>query len=126
MFNTIAGIASVIGLGVSIWTLIVATGAKKAAGQAREAVRKGDAAEDLKNLSTIAKEFLSHIEADQSQTAVLRARDLMSATSLASRRWGRFLSVEARNNLEEAYGQMERHLAVTIREWCTDKSAAER
>jgi len=106
MFDLITGIASIVGLAISVWTLIVATGAKRAAGQAREAVRKGNAAEEFKNLSRVADEFLSHIEADQVPAAVLRARDLMSAISLASRRWGRFLSVEGRNNFEEAYGQI--------------------
>jgi hypothetical protein len=106
MFNLITGIASIVGLAVSIWTLIVATGAQKAAREAREAVRKGNAAEEFKNLSTIADEFLGHVEADQVPAALLRARDLMSAISLASRRWGRFISVDGRNNFEEAYVQI--------------------
>jgi hypothetical protein len=106
MFNIIADIASIAGLAISIWTLIVATGAQKAAKEAREAVRKGNAAEEFRSLSGIADEFLSHVEDDQVPAAILRARDLMSAMSLASRRWGRFLSVEARNNFEEAYGQI--------------------
>jgi hypothetical protein len=106
MFNWIAGIASIAGLAISIWTLIVATGAKKAAGEAREAVRKGNAAEEFKDLSRVADEFLNHIESDQVPAAVLRARDLMSAISLASRRWGRFLSADSRNKFEDAYGQI--------------------
>ncbi|MGA2481947.1 MAG: hypothetical protein ABSF92_02365 [Candidatus Acidiferrales bacterium] len=106
MFNLVAGIASVVGVAISIWTLIVATGAQRAAREAREAVRKGNAAEEFQDLSRIADEFLSHIEADQVPAALVRARDLMSAISLASRRWGRFLSVEGRNNFEEAYAQV--------------------
>jgi hypothetical protein len=106
MFNLIAGTASIVGLALSIWILIVAAGAKKAASEAREAIRKGNAAEEFKNMSRIADEFLGHIETDQIPAAVLRARDLMSASSLASRRWGRFLSMEGRNNLEEAYSQI--------------------
>jgi hypothetical protein len=106
MLDLIAGLASIIGLGISIWTLIVATGARKAANEAREAVRKGNAAEELKNLSRVADEFLSYIEAGEASAAVLRARDLMSATSMASRRWQRFLTVEDRNKLEEAYAQI--------------------
>src|SRR5882762_5356481 len=106
MFSLIANVASVLGLIIAIWTLVVATGAQKAAKEAREAVRKGNAAEELKNLSRIADESLGYVEADQVVAALMRARDLMSAMSLASRRWGRFLSVEARNNFEEAYGQI--------------------
>jgi len=106
MFNLVAGIASVVGVAISIWTLIVATGAQRAAREAREAVRKGNAAEEFQDLSRISDEFLSHIEADQVPAALVRARDLMSAISLASRRWGRFLSVEGRNNFEEAYAQV--------------------
>jgi hypothetical protein len=106
MFNLIAGIASIVGLAISIWTLIVATGARKAAKEAREAVRKGNAAEEFKYLSRIADEFLGHVEADQVPAAMMRARDLMSAISLAGHRYGRFLSVQGRNNFEEAYGQI--------------------
>ena len=51
MFSVIAGIASIIGLAVSILTLRVAAGAKKAANQAREAVRRDSAAEEFRNLS---------------------------------------------------------------------------
>jgi hypothetical protein len=117
MFTLIAGAASLVGLCVSVWTLLVAKGARKAAKEAREAVRKGNAAEEFKTLSRIADEFLSHIDADQNEAAVLRARDLMSASSLASRRWGRFLSTEDRNNLEEAHGQISviaRSLSTTV------------
>jgi len=106
MFDLIAGIASIVGLAISVWTLVVATGARKAAKEAREAVRKGNAAEEFKNLSRISDEFLSHIESDQVPGALMRARDLMSAISLASNRWGRFLSVQSRNNIEEAYSQI--------------------
>jgi hypothetical protein len=106
MFDLIAGIASIVGLAISILTLIVATGARKAANEAREAVRKGDAAEEFRNLTGIANEFLSHIESDEVPAALIRARDLMSAMSVASRRRGRFLSVEASNNFEEAHAQI--------------------
>jgi hypothetical protein len=106
MLDLIAGIASIGGLVISIWTLVVATGARRAANEAREAVRKGNAAEDFKNLSKIADEFLSQVEASQVPAAVLRARDLMSAISLASRRWERFLTKEGRIRCEEAYGQI--------------------
>jgi hypothetical protein len=106
MFNLIASIASIAGLGISIWTLIVATGARRAANEAREAVRKGNATEEFKNLTRIADEFLTHVEADQVPAALVRARDLMSAMSLASSRYGRFLTVDGRNTFEEAYGQI--------------------
>jgi hypothetical protein len=106
MFNLIAGIASIVGLVISIWTLIVATGAQTAAREAREAVRKGNAAEEFRNLSGLANELLSHVEADQIPTALMRARDLMSAMSMASSRWGRFLPVGSRNNFGEAYAQI--------------------
>jgi hypothetical protein len=106
MLDLIAGIASIVGLGISIWTLVVATGAQRAAREAREAVRKGTAAEEFKNLSRIADEFLGYIEADQVHAALMRARDLMSAMSLASHRYGRFLSADGRNRFEEAYGQI--------------------
>jgi hypothetical protein len=126
MFNLITGLASIIGLGVSIWTLVVATGARKAASEARTAVFQGNAAEEFKNLSRIADEFLSHVESDQVAEAVVRARDLMSATSLASKRWSRFLTMEERTSLEEAYGQISvisRTLSTTDGELTPQKKA---
>jgi hypothetical protein len=99
-------IAALGDVALSLYVVVIATGARKAAMEARQAVRKGNAAEEFKNLSEIANEFLSHIEADQVPAALIRARDLMSAMSLASRRWGRFLSVDSRNNFEEAYAQV--------------------
>ena len=106
MLNLISTIASIMGLAVSIWTLLVATGARKAANEARQEIRKGNAAEEFKDLATLAAEFLSHVEANEVSAALVRARDLMSGMYLASRRWTQFLSVESRNNFEVAYGQV--------------------
>lgn len=106
MLNVIASLASIVGLFVSIWTLVVARDARAAANEAREAVRQGNAAEEFSALSTTAGEFLAHVEKDQVAEACIRARDLMSAMSISSRRWRRFLSGESRKRFDEAYEQI--------------------
>jgi hypothetical protein len=47
-------VASIVGFGISIWTLIVATVARRAAREAREAVRMGSAAEEFKRPYSLA------------------------------------------------------------------------
>jgi hypothetical protein len=46
---------------------------------------------------------------------LMRARDLKSAMSLASHRYGRFLSADGRNRFEEAYGQSASYLDRCLR-----------
>ncbi len=127
MLDLIAGLASIAGLGISIWTLAMATGARRAANEAREAVRKGNAAEELANLSRIADEFLSHVEADQIAAAMVRARDLLSATSLASRRWGRFLSADSEEPIRGGVGTSQQvNIPGVVHKWCSSDCTAER
>jgi hypothetical protein len=65
MFDIVAGTAGIIGLGLTIWTLIVAKQARQAAREARQAVSMDNAAEEFKNIAIIANEFLGHVETDQ-------------------------------------------------------------
>ena len=99
-------LASIIGLGVAVWTLYQAIAAKKAAMQAREAVRLGNAAEDFRALNQLASEFLGYVEGNQIDAAAIRARDLLAGILSAKQRWTRFLSTERITKLEGAGAQV--------------------
>jgi hypothetical protein len=99
----IAGaIASVAGLLVAIWTLTVAKGARKAAQEARESIRLGNAAEEFATLNRMAAEFLGYVENSHTEAAALRARDLVVGVVAAKERWRRFLTDDRIARLEEA------------------------
>jgi hypothetical protein len=65
-----------------------------------------NAAEEFKNIATIANEFLGHVETDQVSSACVRARDLMSAMSIAGQRWKRLIPEAEVVEYEEAYAQI--------------------
>lgn len=106
MLNAVGSIASVLGVALSVAILFVAKSARRAATDAKEAVRRSSAAEEFRNLNRLAGEFLSHVESNQVDAACVRARDLMSAMSISARRWGRFLPDHGRKELDEAYAQL--------------------
>jgi|GEM_PF-5759499 hypothetical protein len=102
MLDTIGSIASIIGLLLTVWAVVEASGARKAAQQAREAVRLGSAADEFRQLDRLASEFLGYVENSQTEAAALRARDLVTGILAAKERWRRFLTNERVAKLEEA------------------------
>ncbi|HEY2496195.1 MAG TPA: hypothetical protein VGK24_03925 [Candidatus Angelobacter sp.] len=106
MFSLIANIASLAGVFLTIWALIEATGARRAAQEAREAVWLGNAVEEFKSLNKLASEFLGYVENNQIDAAALRARDLSAGILTAKQRWRRFLSDKRIARLEEASAQV--------------------
>jgi hypothetical protein len=106
MLNLIGNLAGIAGLVLTIFTLIAATGARKAALAAGEAVRHGTAAEEFRSLNKLASEFLSYIENSQIEAAAVRAKDLLAGIVAAKQRWRRFLSTERVIKLEEASTQV--------------------
>jgi hypothetical protein len=108
LFNIVAGIASLLGLGFSIAAWRGALRAESAAQQARKAVRKGNAAGVLKDLNRDASELLGLIQSGQYQAAGVRARDLFAQIRAARSRWERFLAEEAASNLKGAQVKIEK------------------
>jgi hypothetical protein len=108
LFNIIAGIASLLGLGFSIAAWRGALRAESAAQQARKAVRKSNAAEVLRDLNRDASELLGFIQSGQYQAAGVRARDLFTQIRAARSRWERFLAAEAASNLRGAQVKIEK------------------
>jgi hypothetical protein len=102
-------IASISGLFVGIagvWYSVKAwrraTAAEQAANEAREAVRRGNAADDLELLATLANELLECVEYEQLQAAAARGRDLISGISKARMRWRAcFPSADVEKSLKE-------------------------
>jgi hypothetical protein len=106
MFDIIAGTAGIVGLGLTVWTLIVAKQARTAAREARAAIRMDNAAEEFKKIAVIANEFLGHVEMDQVDSACVRARDLMAAMSVAAQRWKSLIPEDEVIAYDEAYAQI--------------------
>jgi hypothetical protein len=93
-WEVVADIASITGLFVSIaglWYSVKAWrqagAAKHAALEAREAVRRGDAAEEIHVLATLASELLASVQNEQIEAAALRSRDLVAGIHQARMRW---------------------------------------
>jgi hypothetical protein len=75
---SIAGLfISVAGLWYSVKAWRGAIAAEKAAKEAREAVRRSNAADELLLLAGVAKELLACVQNEQSQAAAVRGRDLV-------------------------------------------------
>jgi len=101
----IAGIAglfiSIAGLLFSVKAWRGAIAAEKAAKEAREAVRQGNAADELQLLAGLAKEVLACVQNEQAQAAAVRGRDLVAGINQARLRWrAYFPSPEVEQRLE--------------------------
>jgi len=107
-FTIFAGIASILGLGFSFAAWREARKAVSAAQEARKAVRKGNAAEALKDLNRDASQLLAFIQTGQYQAASVRAGDLFAQIRAVKGRWERFLSPEAGDNLDEAQARVKK------------------
>jgi type II secretory pathway pseudopilin PulG len=103
MFDAVAGWASILGFLLTILTLWAARSAAKAAKEARAEVRSGNAVEEFRHLQNLGGEFLSFLENNQIEAALVRSRDLMSAMRHASRRWSNLIpEAEGRSYGESA------------------------
>jgi hypothetical protein len=109
----VAALASIFGL-VFSWKAwrsarraeMVAQRAEDAARAAREEVRRGNAAEDLQTLTSMAKDFLSCVENGHIEAACLRARDLVSGVNEAKERWQGIFPPDIRQELNATSKQV--------------------
>jgi hypothetical protein len=102
-------VASVLGVAIGIWTLVAATGAKRAAEDARRAARNRNLVEELELAERKIHEIGAFLIADQWPFVQLRAMELASSCQSVVTRWPEGLSIERRNNLLEA-----RQIAISI------------
>ena len=105
-FGLLANLASLLGVGFSVAAWRSAKTATTAAREARDTIRKGAAAEDLQALGEKAKEFLRSVENDAVPIACLRATDIVSETSKAKHRWGRFMELDSLQSLDSVREQI--------------------
>ena len=93
-FDWTAGGASIAGLGYAWWASHQATGAKNAAQDARQAVYRRNASDDLTEICELAATFLTAIETKQKGLALHIARDFLAACSSAREHHRRFLGAD--------------------------------
>jgi hypothetical protein len=75
----------VVGLGLTLWAVAQATGAKAAAQRAEKSVRRHNAEVDFASLARMAKELHGYVEAGRVAEARIRTTDLRSDLALAIR-----------------------------------------
>ena len=107
---SIAGLfVTMAGLWYSVKAWRGAIAAEKAAKEAREAVRRGNAADELQLLAGLAKELLACVQNEQPQAAAVRGRDLVAGINQARLRWrAYFPSPEVEQRLEQIGTEVEK------------------
>jgi hypothetical protein len=109
-FAAIAGFfITIAGLWYSVKAWHGAIAAEKAANEARDAVLRNTAADELQHLAGLAKELLACVQDEQFQSAALRGRDLVAGIHHASLRWrAQFPSGEVEQRLEKIGTEVEK------------------
>ena len=102
LWSFIGNIASVAGLGLSIWVLIVATGAKRAAQSASRAARRRDLVEELEDLSHKFQQVGTLIHQEQWIAVQMWVDEVTASCRVMLTRWPDHLSSERRNDLMSA------------------------
>ena len=85
------------------------TAAEQVATEAREAVRRGNAAYELRPLASLASELLACVQNGQGEAAAVRGRDLLSGINQARMRWRTYFpSPEVEQRLDETGRDVEK------------------
>lgn len=108
VLNIAGGLASLAGFVFSGLAWRRATGAENAARQARDAVRRSNAGEDLQALSEKAEDLLCCTQNDQFEAVLLRSRDLLIGIPQARHRWQAFLTDDSLKQIEKAIKEIGR------------------
>jgi hypothetical protein len=105
MFLTIIGtVASVAGLGISIYLIFVTQAARDAARDARSLARKLNLVEELENASQKIQQVGSFIQQDQWVAVRLRSEEILSACQITLSRWPDHLTETRKNEIITASG----------------------
>ncbi|MGB7627065.1 MAG: hypothetical protein WBL75_10415 [Candidatus Acidiferrum sp.] len=108
LLDSFAAIASIVGLVLSVLAWRRANDAKRAATDARRAVRESSAVEEQRRLAVVANELLIEIQSSQWRTARMRCADLIVGVSFAKRRWQALATVEVSEALDSALGSLNK------------------
>jgi hypothetical protein len=82
----------VAGLGLTLLAVRQATGAKRAATEAREAVHHRNAADAFAEIVRLAEQFATWVECERRAESVVQARELVVRIAASRGEYGRFLS----------------------------------
>lgn len=108
--------ASVVGLGVSIATLVVARGAKAAAEAAKAEARHQNLADQLQDAQRKTEQLGAYLSQQKWEIVLLRSQEVITSCSQILRRWGpKSLSQRSRNNVLVAQQQAGSIAEVAVR-----------
>jgi hypothetical protein len=99
--------ASLAGLVISVFTLLFARRASKAAEEARDSVLRQTLRQDMEACGRLATDIEAFVELGQIDCAGLRARDLMHQIAFLRARWETKLPEQSQNSLLMAHKQLE-------------------
>lgn len=109
-------IASVVGLGVSIATLVVATKAKAAADAAKAESRRQNLIDEIQDAQKKAEQLGAYLSQQKWEVVHLISQEVITSCSQILRRWGReSLPERSRNNLLVAQQQAGSIAEVALR-----------
>jgi hypothetical protein len=91
---TNAGVG-VVGLAFTLWAVWQATGAKKAATEAKEAIWQREASDTFSELEQAARELALLLQLERPSEAAVRARDLVARIPRERARFERFLALDS-------------------------------
>lgn len=100
-------VATVAGLVVSVFTLLFAKRASKAAEEARDSVLRQTLRQDMEECARLATDIEAFVALGQSDCAGMRARDLMHRIAFLAARWEMKLPQQSKGNLLMAHEQLE-------------------
>jgi hypothetical protein len=86
---------SFVGLALTVWAVIAARGARAAANDARNAVRRKGASDDFAKLASMAGKLVVAIQSEQAAEARVRASDLASEIPRDRAKFERFLGADS-------------------------------
>jgi hypothetical protein len=102
MWTVIGTLASVIGLGVGLYVMVVARGAREAAQAARALARKRNLTEELESASQRIQQVGNFIQQEQWVAVRMRTEEILASCKLTLTRWPDNLSEERRNEVMNA------------------------
>jgi hypothetical protein len=113
-FSIVGTPISLIGLGVSVWTLVVARDARAAAEQTARIIRHKEAADGLREMSQLAKDLLSQVHCRERDLIVKGSTELISVLSFAIARWRDYITSDQMDSLlngAELLGRVNRNIS---------------
>lgn len=101
-WTVIGTVASVVGLAISIWVLVVAKDARDAAKAARSFARKRNLVEELEGASQKIQQVGNFIQQEEWAAVRLRTEEIQASCKLTLTRWPDQLSEDRRNEILSA------------------------